>query len=103
MQTLKDLSKAGRTIIQTIHQPNSDIFNIFDKLILLAQGNIIYFNDADKAVNYFNKIIANPRDGTTFSCPDLSNPADYFMSIMSIESIEKKDYEEGDDDNISQS
>ena len=36
MQTLKELAGQGRTIIQTIHQPNSDIFEIFDKLILLA-------------------------------------------------------------------
>jgi len=30
METLKDLAKSGRTIIQTIHQPNSDIFEMFD-------------------------------------------------------------------------
>ena len=53
---------------------------MFDRLMLLARGKIIYFNKADLAVNYFSNI--------GFQCPDLSNPADYFMTMMSIESIE---------------
>ena len=54
-------------------------------------------------MKYFSEIVKNPRDGTTFSCPDLSNPADYFMSMMSIESIDKKDFNEDEDEKISQS
>ena len=38
METLKDLARTGRTIIQTIHQPNSDIFETMDRLTLLAKG-----------------------------------------------------------------
>lgn len=82
MRILRALAKSGRTIIQTIHQPNSEIFDTFDRLILLSQGKIIYFNETDKAVNYFDSI--------GFSCPALTNPADFFMSIMSIESIESE-------------
>lgn len=48
--------------------------------MLLAKGKVIYFNQADRAVNYFQNI--------GYKCPELSNPADYFMSIMSIETIE---------------
>ena len=36
METLKELAQSGRTIISTIHQPNSDIFMNFDRLMLLA-------------------------------------------------------------------
>lgn len=36
MQILKNLADSGRTIIQTIHQPNSEIFEKFDRLMLLA-------------------------------------------------------------------
>lgn len=39
---LKKISGNGRTIIITIHSPSCDIFNIFDQLILLVEGNIIY-------------------------------------------------------------
>ena len=81
MEILGDLArKDGRTVISTIHQPNSDIFEMFDRLMLLARGKIIYFNEARLSVDYFASI--------GFQCPDLSNPADYFMTMMSIESIE---------------
>lgn len=81
METLGDLArKDQRTVISTIHQPNSDIYEMFDRLLLLAKGKIIYFNEARFAVDYFGSI--------GFQCPDLSNPADFFMSMMSIESIE---------------
>ena len=36
MEILKDLAMSGRTIVSTIHQPNSDIFEMFDRLMLLA-------------------------------------------------------------------
>jgi len=53
---------------------------MFDKLLLMAKGKIIYFNDANKSVDYFANI-GRP-------CPELTNPADYFMTIMSIEGID---------------
>lgn len=81
-ETLRELAMSGRTVISTIHQPNSDIFEIFDRLMLLAQGKIIYFNEARLAVDYFATL------GDSYRCPELSNPADHFMSIMSIESQE---------------
>lgn len=82
---LKRLAASGRTIITTIHQPNSDIFENFDQLMLLAKGKTIYFNDAAKSVDYFASI-GRP-------CPQLSNPADYFMAIMSKESLEPENEE----------
>lgn len=82
IETLRELANSGRTVISTIHQPNSDIYEIFDRLMLLAQGKIIYFNEAKLAVDYFGSL------GDKFRCPELSNPADHFMSIMSIESTE---------------
>lgn len=83
MKMLSKLAKSGRTVVQTIHQPNSEIFGLFDKLMLLSCGKIIYFNDADKSINYFKEI--------GYPCPSLSNPADFFMSMMSIESLEIAD------------
>jgi len=77
MKILQCLARKGRTIIQTIHQPNSEIFEIFDQLMLLSCGKTMYFNDKAKAVAYFA--------GLGSPCPELANPADYFMSIMSYE------------------
>jgi hypothetical protein len=56
------------------------MFEVFDQLMLLARGKVIYFNQAKLAVDYFTSI--------GYSCPEMTNPADYFMSIMSYETIE---------------
>lgn len=54
METLGDLARYGnRTVISTIHQPNSDIFEMFDMLLLLARGKIIYLNKANLSVDFF--------------------------------------------------
>jgi ATP-binding cassette subfamily G (WHITE) protein 2 len=57
MESLGDLArKENRTVVSTIHQPNTDIFDMFDRLVLLAKGKIIYFNKADLSVDYFTSI-----------------------------------------------
>ena len=84
VNVLHDLASTGRTVICTIHQPNSEIFNSFDQLMLLAAGRIIYQNRADLSVKYFKSI--------GFSCPPQTNPADYFMFIMSIEAYDDPDH-----------
>jgi ABC-type multidrug transport system ATPase subunit len=68
---------------------------MFDRLMLLAQGKILYFNDAKLSVDYFGKM--------GFQNPELSNPADYFMSIMSIESIQKRDVDPNDTNAVASS
>ena len=71
----KQAEERGKTIITTIHQPNSDIFHLFDKLVLLTDGNIIYQDYAYKATDYFARHF-------DLVCPRFSNPADYLMSII---------------------
>ena len=67
------------------------MFEAMDRLMLLAKGKIIYLNEASKAVDYFTSI--------NFKPPDLCNPADYFMAIMSVETIEAEmEEKEGDVD-----
>lgn len=85
METLRALSASGRTVISTIHQPNSEIFDNFDRLMLIANGRIIYMNDAHKSSDYFAKI--------GYDCPAMSNPADYFMTVMSPENSNDDEYE----------
>jgi ABC-type multidrug transport system ATPase subunit len=42
MVVLRELAMQGKTIITSIHQPSSQIFQSFDQLILLADGKTIY-------------------------------------------------------------
>lgn len=83
VELMGKLAKRGRTIIATIHQPNSEIFAMFDKLMILALGRIIYFNSAKDAVQYFDKL--------GYTCPKQTNPAEHFMKILSAENFMKPD------------
>lgn len=51
--------------------------------MLMAKGKIIYFNKASKSEEYFESI--------GYKVPEFSNPADYYMAMMSIESYDVKD------------
>lgn len=75
MSTMSDLASAGRTVISTIHQPRSSIFALFETLLLLSEGKLVYFGKATEAINYFSAL--------GFTCPSHFNPADYFMDITS--------------------
>jgi ABC-type multidrug transport system ATPase subunit len=73
---LSELARTrNKTIVMTIHQPNSEIFALFDKLILMVEGRLIYQGPAESATAYFSKEFG-------LTCPEFHNPADYFMSIM---------------------
>jgi ABC-type multidrug transport system ATPase subunit len=47
--TLKDLAALkGHTVVASIHQPRSSIFALFDDLILLSEGQIVYCGAAEQ-------------------------------------------------------
>jgi ATP-binding cassette subfamily G (WHITE) protein 2 len=65
------------TIICTIHQPSTKIFELFDVLMILAAGNVVYYGPAQEAVDYYAM--------QNFPCPPLSNPADHFLDVISAD------------------
>jgi ABC-type multidrug transport system ATPase subunit len=59
MDLLKELSLKGKIIFVVIHQPSSDIFKMFDKLLILDTGGYpVYNGDPVEGINYF-KGLAN--------------------------------------------
>lgn len=49
IQLLRKLSKAGQSILCTIHQPSATLFEEFDRLLLLRKGGqTVYFGDIGK-------------------------------------------------------
>lgn len=42
VQILRAISATGCTTICSIHQPSSEVFNSFDSLVLLGQGNVVF-------------------------------------------------------------
>ena len=76
VESMKNLALNGKTIICTIHQPSSEIFEMFDKVCLISEGRLAYIGDRLKAISFF--------DSQGFKCPEDYNPADYFIKILSV-------------------
>ncbi len=53
---LKELSLKGKLIFVVIHQPSSDIYKMFDKMIIMDTGGFpTYYGNPVEAVTYFKK------------------------------------------------
>ncbi len=57
MQTLKDLANEGKTVVCSIHQPRSSIFSMFDDLLLLSEGQIVYSGPAKGVISHFESLV----------------------------------------------
>lgn len=55
VEVLKQMASKGKTIVCTIHQPASEIYALFDRLLLLSEGRTAYLGDAKKAVDFFKE------------------------------------------------
>jgi len=85
MDMLKELALKGKLVFVVIHQPSSDIFKMFDKLLILDQGGYpIFDGNPIDAVVYFkthvHHVNANERE-----CPICGNvnPEQIFNIIES--------------------
>ena len=83
MDLLKELSLKGKMVFVVIHQPSSDIFKMFDKLVILDVGGYqIYYGNPVEAVVYFKQMInmINSEKGECISCGNV-NPEQIFNII----------------------
>lgn len=48
------MAQRGKTIVATIHQPSSQVFSMFDRILLMAEGRVAFFGGTDEAINFFN-------------------------------------------------
>ncbi|MBX2971371.1 MAG: ATP-binding cassette domain-containing protein [Cyclobacteriaceae bacterium] len=73
MDLLKELSLRGKMIFVVIHQPSSDIFKMFDTLVILDVGGFqIYYGNPVESVVYFRDII-NAANKSQGACPECGN------------------------------
>ncbi|RUS91325.1 hypothetical protein EGW08_000939 [Elysia chlorotica] len=78
MLLLKRMSEKGRNIIFSIHQPRYSIFRLFDTLMLLSHGHVVYHGPSSKALDHFSAI--------GYECEEHNNPPDFFLDVINGDS-----------------
>ena len=76
VESMKKLASQGKTIICTIHQPSSGIFQNFDNLYLMAEGRLAYSGSLHSAIDFFAS--------QSHFCPEAYNPADFYINRLAI-------------------
>ena len=82
VEILRSLAEQGKTIVCTIHQPSSQVFAMFDKVLLMAEGKVAYMGPLGDAYNFFGNI--------GFPCPDKFNPADHYVHVLAVTKDEEE-------------
>ncbi|KAK0390579.1 hypothetical protein NLU13_0083 [Sarocladium strictum] len=80
LDLLEKLSKAGQSILCTIHQPSAMLFQRFDRLLFLAKGGrTVYFGDIGENSHVMTSYFE--RQGAP-KCPDGANPAEWMLEAI---------------------
>ncbi len=90
MDLMKELSMRGTMIFVVIHQPSSDIFKLFDDLIILDTGGWqIYYGNPVEALEYFKDRInaANRMQGVCPECGNIS--AEQIFNIIDTRVVDE--------------
>ncbi|XP_056863214.1 ABC transporter G family member 42-like isoform X1 [Raphanus sativus] len=88
MRAVKNITETGRTVVCTIHQPGTDIFEAFDELVLMKYGGRIIYHGplgqhSNNVIEYFMRIpgVQEMKENT--------NPATWQLDITSRSSEDK--------------
>ncbi|KAM5492213.1 hypothetical protein MaudMau93_001516 [Microsporum audouinii] len=77
VRSLKKLALDGRTIVISIHSPRSEIWGLFDKVVLLSRGSVLYSGKANKSLPHFEK--------QGHSIPPFVNPAEFLIDLAAYD------------------
>jgi ABC transport system ATP-binding/permease protein len=86
MDLLKELSLKGKLVFVVIHQPSSEIFKMFDKLLILDTGGyLIYNGNPVDSIMYFKSKVhhANWNESECHTCGNV-NPEQVFNIVESL-------------------
>ncbi|EYC44128.1 hypothetical protein Y032_0471g2046 [Ancylostoma ceylanicum] len=76
VQVLSKLAKSGRTVVCTIHQPASQLYLMFDRVMFLAGGRTAFLGSPRECIQFFEDCDA--------PCPHNYNPADLIIHTLAV-------------------
>ena len=87
VMNLAELKKSGITIICTIHQPSEEIMALFDKVVMLVDGNLVYDDSPYKIEEHLASL--------GFTKQITETPIEFFMKIVDKDDVKVRFLEEG--------
>lgn len=82
MSSLREMVNQQRTVVMTAHLPTAEIFELFDSVVLLSKGCIIFTGAASEALSYFSNLKSLKFDKVLSM---YANPADFLTDISSCQ------------------
>ena len=77
IEVLRGLAQEGRTLVLTVHQSRSDLFQYFHNVLLLArEGYSVYAGKGSSMLSHFASL--------GFECPTTTNPADFALDLITV-------------------
>jgi ABC-type multidrug transport system ATPase subunit len=76
IRRIVDESKGKLSVILSIHQPNENILQLFDHLLLLANDGMMFFGTLDESREYFASI--------GYPTPKGVSPTDFFLKVTDM-------------------
>ena len=87
---LKEQTYKGKLVVINIHQPSSDLFKLFDKIIILDKGGYqIYYGNPNAAIVYFKMLTqhANADEDQCSKCGNINT--DQLLQIVEAKIIDE--------------
>lgn len=73
LKSLSMLAETGRAVVVTIHQPRSEIFHSFDKILLLCNGQVAFFGSPIKVWDFFTDALDYEDESLVSMCVYVSD------------------------------
>lgn len=84
LMCFREMVNQDRTVVASIHQPSAEAFKLFDTVLLLSKGRVIYHGNASSAATFFT---ASPFQ---FNMTGYTNPADFIADIANLTLTDNK-------------
>lgn len=77
LRAFREMVNNDKTVVCTLHQPSQQAFALFDTMLLLSKGCVVYHGPVDGAVDYFTSAPCS----FTFDSDVYSNSAEFLVDI----------------------
>jgi ABC-type multidrug transport system ATPase subunit len=79
----RKIADSGKTVLCVIHQPSSEVFELFDDVVCMSKGRVVYHGPVTRVTDFFAD--------QGYKCPQDYNPSDYVMYVLQTISDEDLD------------